>query len=127
MPNFVIQIHRAKKLHWDFRIELDGVLKSWAVPKEPPKEKGIKRLAIMVEDHDLSYANFEGTIPEGSYGAGTVKIWDSGSYELKERKKSELIFVLHGKKLNGEYVLLKLKPSTKFKGKNNWLFFRKRI
>ena len=84
----------------------------------------IKRLAIQVEDHDLSYANFEGTIEEG-YGAGTVKIWDKGKYKLIDKKPGKLVFELNGKKLKGEYVLLKLKPNPRFKGKDNWLLFKK--
>lgn len=117
---FVIQRHDASHLHYDFRMSLDGVLKSWAVPKEPPVEKGTKRLAIMTEDHPLSYATFEGTIPEGQYGAGTVEVWDSGSFELEDRKDDKIVFVLNGKKLSGRYVLLKFPKA----GEDGWLFFR---
>src|SRR4030042_3616072 len=120
MPIFVIQEHHASHLHWDFRLELDGVLKSWAIPKEPPKEKGVKRLAIEVEDHDLSYANFEGEIKEG-YGKGIVKIWDKGNFKLIKRTPKEIEFELKGKKLKGKYVLLK----TNFNdNKKNWLIFK---
>ena len=118
---FVIQKHNASHLHWDFRLEMNGVLKSWAIPKKPPKTKGTKRLAIQVQDHDLEYANFEGEIKSG-YGKGTVKIWDKGNYELEEKKKNKIIFKLNGKKLNGKYLLLK----TDY-GKNkekSWLFFK---
>lgn len=118
-PSFVIHEHHASHLHWDLRLELDGVLKSWAVPKEPPAEAGIKRLALQVEDHPLSYAGFEGIIPEGSYGAGVVKIWDSGSFSLLERDAKKLVFDLNGKKLHGAYCLI----ST---GGKNWLFFKKK-
>ena len=121
MPIFVIHEHHARKLHYDLRLEMNKVLKSWAVPKEPPRTKGIKRLAIQVEDHALSYADFEGVIEEG-YGKGTVKIWDNGKYEIKEKAENKMVLTLFGKKLKGEYVLLKLKPSPRFKGKNNWLF-----
>ncbi|MCX6710248.1 MAG: hypothetical protein NTV63_04865 [Candidatus Woesearchaeota archaeon] len=118
---FVVQEHNASHLHWDFRLELDSVLKSWAVPKEPPLEPGIKRLAVQVEDHDVSYINFEGVIPEGSYGAGTVKIWDSGTFELESRKDEKIVFVLKGKKMIGKYVLLKFAKT----GEKNWLLFKK--
>jgi len=117
---FVIQKHYATHLHYDFRLEMDGVLKSWAVPKEPPTEPNVKRLAVRVEDHELSYIDFEGTIPEGMYGAGKVEIWDKGTYTLKHRSENKLEFTLNGEKLNGEYALLR------FKGEKNWLFFKKK-
>ena len=116
---FVVHEHHASHLHYDLRIELDGVLKSWAVPKEPPLTQGIKRLAIQVNDHDLSYADFEGVITAG-YGKGSVKIWDKGIYELIDCKKNKLIITFFGKKLKGEYVLLKFE-----KAKEGWLFFKK--
>ncbi|MDH5783199.1 MAG: hypothetical protein OEZ35_06005 [Candidatus Bathyarchaeota archaeon] len=116
---FVIQKHQATLLHYDFRLEMDGVLKSWAVPKEPPTKSGVKRLAVQVEDHALDYINFEGTIPEGMYGAGTVEIWDKGTYTLKTRKENKIEISLQGSKLKGDYVLIR------FRNKN-WLFFRKK-
>ena len=117
---FVIQEHHASHLHWDFRLEIDGVLKSWAIPKEPPTKKGIKRLAIQVEDHALSYANFQGEIKEG-YGKGKVFIWDNGTYELISKTKDKIEIEINGKKLKGKYVLVK----TKFRddGKS-WLWFK---
>lgn len=118
-PIFVIQKHHARNLHYDFRLEMDGVLKSWAVPKEPPSEAGVKRLAVQVEDHDLDYANFEGDIPEGEYGAGKVEIWDKGTYDLIDRKKKKIVFDLHGEKLNGRYTLVQFGKEEK-----NWLFFK---
>ena len=120
MPIFIVQEHHATHLHWDFRLEINGVLKSWAVPKQPPEKSGIKRLAIQVPDHDLSYAEFEGEIPKGQYGAGKVKIWDKGNYELEDKKPNKIVFQLHGKILKGKYVLLKLKSDKK----NNWLLFK---
>ena len=117
---YVIQKHNATHLHYDLRLEMDGVLKSWAVPKVPPTQPRIKRLAVEVEDHPIEYASFEGEIPEGEYGAGTVKIWDSGSYTLLERKENKIIVDIHGEKLNGIYFLIR------FKGKKNWLFFKKK-
>lgn len=120
MPRFVVQEHHASHLHWDFRLEMDGVLKSWAIPKEPPNKKGTKRLAIQTEDHDLDYINFEGEIPEGYYGAGIVKIWDKGTYELEERTKDKIVFQLRGKKLNGRFCLIRFKKG----GEKTWLFFK---
>ena len=105
---FVVHRHEASHLHWDLRLEINGVLKSWAVPKEPPKTKEIKRLAIQVEDHPLAYAKFKGIIPEGNYGAGKVEIWDKGKYELIERTNKKIEFNLKGKKLKGDYILSKL-------------------
>ncbi|KXA91680.1 3'-phosphoesterase [candidate division MSBL1 archaeon SCGC-AAA259A05] len=117
---YVIQRHDASKLHHDLRLEMNGVLKSWAIPKEPPTKKGIKRLAIKTEDHPLGYANFEGTIPEGQYGAGGVEIWDEGEYELLERKPNENIIVkIKGEKLRGKYCLINFSGEEK-----NWLFFK---
>jgi DNA ligase D-like protein (predicted 3'-phosphoesterase) len=119
-PRFVVQLHHAKHLHYDFRLEMDGVLKSWAVPKGPPTQPGVRRLAVMVEDHPLSYIEFEGVIPEGMYGAGKVEIWDKGTYTLKSRSTSKLEFILDGEKLKGEYALIK------FKENENWLLIKKK-
>ncbi len=117
---FVIHEHHATHFHWDLRLEMEGVLKSWAVPKVPPEVKGTKRLAIQVEDHPLDYADFEGSIPEGNYGAGTVKIWDTGKYELLKKYPNKFILEFHGKKVKGKYCLLK----TTFRNKKSWLFFK---
>ncbi len=116
---FVIHEHKATHLHWDLRLEMDGVLKSWAVPKMPPTKPDVKRLCIQVEDHDLSYANFEGEIPEGMYGAGTVKIWDKGEYEIIEHNENSIKFRAFGKIFKGIYVLFKFPKA----GKNSWLLF----
>jgi DNA ligase D-like protein (predicted 3'-phosphoesterase) len=116
---YVIHHHFARREHFDLRLEMDGTLKSWAIPKEPPDEKGIKRLAVQVEDHPLDYANFEGEIPEGYYGAGKVEIWDKGTYELEKRNENEILIKIKGKKLKGRYCLIKFKGQEK-----NWLFFK---
>jgi bifunctional non-homologous end joining protein LigD len=110
---FVVQKHRASRLHYDFRLEYDGVLKSWAVPKGPSADPSVKRLAMAVEDHPLDYADFEGVIPEGEYGGGTVMVWDAGRWRPeadsvgRALKKGELKFTLHGKKLKGSWVLVR--------------------
>jgi len=114
---YVIHKHHAKRLHYDLRLEMDGILKSWAIPKEPLNKKGIKRLAIQVEDHELSYANFEGIIPKGFYGAGKVEIWDKGSYELIKKDEGKIVFRIKGNKLKGKFCLVKLKNK-------NWIFFK---
>lgn len=116
---YVIQKHHARHLHYDLRLEKDGVLKSWAVPKEPPLKKGIKRLAVQVEDHPVEYAGFEGTIPRGEYGAGTVEIWDKGAYRSEKWEDDEIVILIDGNRLNGRYCLIKFN-----KEKNNWLLFR---
>ena len=118
-PIFVVHNHFASHHHWDLRLEMEGVLASWAVPKEPPTVKGIKRLAVQVEDHPLQYATFKGTIPEGNYGAGKVEIWDKGTYELKFQDSKKIEFTLHGKKLDGNFVLVK----TGYV-KNGWLWMK---
>lgn len=107
MSRFVVQEHHASHLHWDFRLELDGVLKSWAIPKGPPEQPGVRRLAIQTEDHPLDYIDFEGEIAEGQYGAGIVKIWDRGEYELEEHKPNEILVVLNGNRLSGRYALIR--------------------
>ena len=89
---YCIHKHHARNLHWDLRLEMNGVLKSWAIPKSPPTKKGTKRLAIQVEDHPLEYAKFKGTIPQGQYGAGKVEIWDNGKYNLIEKTSKKIIF-----------------------------------
>ena len=118
--SFVIQEHHASHLHYDLRLERDGVLKSWAVPKGVPETVGEKHLAVEVEDHPVEYGSFEGEIPKGQYGAGTVSIWDSGTYETKHWDDMKIEVLLHGKRLNGPYVLVKFKRA----GKNDWLVFR---
>lgn len=131
---FVIQRHAATRLHYDFRLEMDGVLKSWAVPKGPSLNPEDKRLAMMVEDHPYDYKDFEGNIPKGNYGAGQVEIWDSGTYEpldktshlsnekmlLKELKDGSIKIILHGEKLKGEFALVKMKNTDN----NAWLLIK---
>lgn len=133
---FVVQKHDATRLHYDFRLEMEGVLKSWAVPKGPSLNPEDKRLAMMVEDHPYDYRTFEGIIPEGNYGAGTVIVWDEGTYEalepgskkeqerslLQQLKKGSLKFRMHGEKLKGEFALVKLKNSEQ----NAWLLIKHR-
>lgn len=126
---FVIQKHAASRLHYDFRLELGGTLKSWAVPKGPPMKRGEKRLAMQVEDHPLSYARFEGVIPEGQYGGGTVMVWDIGSFEpldphpLRSLAAGKLRFLLSGKKLEGEWHLVRMRSKDEG-GKQPWLLLR---
>jgi bifunctional non-homologous end joining protein LigD len=122
-PRFVVHKHQASHLHYDFRLEMDGVLKSWAIPKGPPMDSSEKRLAVEVEDHPLDYIDFEGTIPEGQYGAGKVEIWDEGTYTPFEKEKDKLSFSLNGKKLQGNYTLLRLKRAQKG---NEWLFLKQK-
>ena len=117
---FVVQKHQARNLHYDFRLEIEGVLKSWAVPKGVPEGIGIKRLAVQVEDHPVDYIDFSGVIPEGEYGAGKVEVWDKGSWELIDGSlgTGSFKFNLVGKKLKGQYVLVR------FKDKKNWLIYK---
>ena len=122
---YVVQKHWARSLHHDLRLEMEGVLVSWAIPKEPPKVKGIKRLAVMTEDHPMGYEKFEGEIPKGQYGGGKVKIWDHGFYELKNKDEKKIEIILHGKKLKGHYVLIKTNyGSSEKQKKKSWLFFK---
>jgi len=134
--HFVVQKHAASRLHYDFRLEMGGVLKSWAVPKGPSTDPSVKRLAMMVEDHPFDYRNFEGIIPKGQYGGGTVIIWDKGVYEaaegtstdkrkeeknlLKQLGKGKIVFTLHGEKLKGDYALVK----SSYQGNNSWLLMK---
>jgi len=113
---YVIQKHHASHLHYDLRLELDGVAKSWAIPKGPSSEEGVKRLAVEVEDHSVDYMNFEGEIKEG-YGAGKVEIWDNGYWEPESVKEKKIVAIIHGKKLKGRFTLLNFKEK-------NWLFFK---
>jgi bifunctional non-homologous end joining protein LigD len=130
--HFVIQKHAASHLHYDFRLELDGVMKSWAVPKGPSLDPTVRRLAMEVEDHPISYNTFEGTIPQGEYGGGTVMLWDRGTYEADDGggaeslrrgyEKGELRIVMHGKRLQGGFVLARLRRP----GRPQWLLIKRR-
>src|SRR6516165_7934082 len=127
---FVVQKHAARRLHYDFRLELDGVLKSWAVPKGPSLDPKEKRLAVEVEDHPLEYGDFEGVIPRGEYGGGTVMLWDRGWWEpvgdpAAGFAKGDFKFVLHGEKLQGKWVLVRLKRRDGEKA-TNWLLIKER-
>jgi bifunctional non-homologous end joining protein LigD len=124
--HFVIQKHAARNLHYDFRLEMDGTLKSWAVPKGPPYELGVKRAAFEVEDHPIDYMNFEGTIPKGQYGGGTVMVWDTGTYELLggSHEKGDLKLMLHGKKLKGEWHIFRIKSDQ---SKPMWLLAKSKV
>jgi bifunctional non-homologous end joining protein LigD len=115
---FVTQEHHASNLHWDLRLERDGVLKSWAVPKGVPEERGIRRLAIQTEDHPVEYAGFQGIIPEGEYGGGVVCTWDEGRYSTEKWLEGEIIIRLCGKRVSGGYCMIGLKGQT-----GNWLLF----
>jgi bifunctional non-homologous end joining protein LigD len=128
---FVVQKHRASRLHYDFRLEMDGVLKSWAVPKGPSLDPSDKRLAMQVEDHPVSYFHFEGKIPEGNYGAGTVMVWDTGTWEpLGDEhamlNKGDLKFQLNGEKLKGEFVLAKMRSRRPGSKGTEWLLIKKK-
>lgn len=117
MPIFVVHKHHASRLHYDFRLGMNGVLRSWAVPKEPSDDTKVKRLAVQVDDHELSYADFEGVIDEGSYGAGRVEIWDKGEYEIVEQEEGFLRIKLHGKRMQGTWKLIR----TNYRPGDNWL------
>ena len=130
---YVIQKHRATQLHYDFRLEFEGVLLSWAVPKGPSLDPSVKRLAMQVEDHPVDYGGFEGVIPEGEYGGGTVMVWDTGTWTPEAQsadiaaalKKGDLKFVLHGKKLHGSWVLVRTHGYGSSSGKS-WLLIKHR-
>ena len=132
LPIFVIQKHHASRLHYDFRLEMEGVLKSWAVPKGPSYDPTVKRLAMMTEDHPYDYASFEGVIPEGNYGGGKVIIWDQGTWEFIEPgddpvaalKSGKLTFRMYGKKMFGEWALVRIRGRSP-KG-NEWLLLKHR-
>jgi len=130
--HFVVQEHHAQALHFDFRLEYNGVLKSWAIPKGPSLNPRDKRLAMMVEDHPISYINFEGKIADGGYGAGEVRIWDIGTYEPVGDtdmnagiEKGKLTFILHGNKLNGEFHMIRLRSASNQRA-NQWLLMKKK-
>ncbi|MHB8882937.1 MAG: DNA polymerase ligase N-terminal domain-containing protein [Thermodesulfovibrionales bacterium] len=128
MPVFVIHEHHATRLHFDLRLEMDGVLKSWAVPKGPSMNPADKRLAVMVDDHDLDYAGFEGTLPEGTYGAGKVCIWDQGQYELRDGsiESGRLEIGFKGKKVKGLFALVRMSGKEKAGKGKDWLLIKKK-
>lgn len=119
---FAIQEHHAKSHHFDFRLEKNGVFKSWAVPKGIPDELGVKRLAVQVDDHDLAFGSFEGVIPDGKYGAGKIEVWDIGFYELHTWDDSNIAFTLYGKRVHGAFQLKRFTNGRP----NDWLIFKTR-
>jgi bifunctional non-homologous end joining protein LigD len=128
---FYIQKHHARNLHYDFRLEIGGTLKSWAVPKGPSLDPDDKRLAVAVEDHPLAYGSFEGSIPKGQYGAGHVILWDKGTWEAigdaeQGLKSGSLKFLLHGHKLYGKWALVRMKGASAAESKNNWLLIKEK-
>jgi bifunctional non-homologous end joining protein LigD len=128
---YVIQKHDATRLHFDFRLELDGVLKSWAITRGPSLDPGEKRLAVHVEDHPLDYGSFEGTIPEGEYGGGTVMLWDRGTWAPdgdphEGLRKGKLSFVLNGQRLKGGFALVRMRPDGGKNPRDNWLLIKER-
>src|SRR5271165_3988863 len=129
---YVIQKHRATQLHYDFRLEWNGALLSWAVPKGPSLDPAVKRLAMQVEDHPVEYATFEGVIPNDEYGGGTVMVWDTGTWEPEvpnvdeALRKGELKFMLYGKKLQGSWALVRTRGFGSSKGKSSWLLIKHR-
>ena len=133
-PIFVVQKHHARQLHYDFRLAINGVLVSWAIPKGPTLDPATKRFATMTEDHPLEYADFEGVIPEGEYGAGSMIVWDRGEYEAagetapeEQLQRGEIKVVLRGKKLQGEFALIHMGRRTgKPREKSRWLLVKKR-
>jgi len=134
MNIFVIQKHAATSLHYDFRLEVDGILKSWAIPKGPSKDPKDKRLAVPTEDHAMEYKDFEGEIAEGAYGAGKVTIWDQGTYEnLREKismakayQEGKIEICLHGKKFKGNYALIRMQRSLQKGQAKHWLIIKMR-
>lgn len=121
MPIFVVHKHNARRLHYDLRLEYNRTLKSWAVPKQPPLKPGIKRLAVQVENHQLSYAKFHGVIPKGKYGAGKVSIWDRGTFKSIKESKNSYVVSFKGRKLKGKYCLFR------FKNNKQWLLFKQKV
>ncbi len=130
---FCVQRHHASHLHYDFRLEVDGALKSWAVPKGPTLDPDQKRLAMMVEDHPIEYGGFEGVIPRGNYGAGSVMLWDRGTYQIlgdatpeEQLARGDFKFHLDGEKLAGDFALVHIKGRTRSSKGNEWLLIKKR-
>ena len=119
---FVIQEHYARSHHFDFRLEKDGVYKSWAVPKGLPEKPGVKRLAVQVEDHALEFGQFQGKIPQGEYGAGRITIWDRGTYEVEKWTAGSIAFRLHGSRVAGSFNLVRFKHG----GPQDWLLIKRR-
>jgi bifunctional non-homologous end joining protein LigD len=129
--SYLIQKHAARRLLYDFRLEWNGALMSWAVPKGPSENLGDKRLAVHVEDHPIEYGTFEGTIPKGEYGGGTVMLWDRGTWEPhgdvdEGMEKGKLGFTLHGKRLKGNWALVRLRSDRKKNGRDNWLLIKEK-
>lgn len=120
---FVVHEHHASRLHYDFRLEMGGVLRSWALPKGPSMDPSQKRLAVQVEDHPLEYADFEGIIPKGEYGAGPVLIWDKGTYKLEQKGEEKISVILEGGKLKGGFILMRMKGKG---APNQWLMVKRK-